>query len=329
MPSPPTFADIEAAAARIAAFIVTTPLVENAELNAAAGGRVLVKLETFQRTGSFKFRGATNRILLIPERDRPKGVVAFSSGNHAQGVAAAAAMFAMPATIVMPSDAPRAKIEGTRSHGAEIVFYDRKTGDREAIAAEICKARGATLVRPFDDAGIVAGQGTAGLEIAREAASRGIAIDEVLVPCGGGGLVSGVALAFSGTSPATKVIAVEPQEYNGMGLSLAAGAQTRARAQTPSIADALMAPMPGEIPFAVAKHYLARALVVSDDELVNGVNFAVRRLKIMAEPGGAAGLAALLAGKIACRNKTVAVVISGGNGDPETILGYCTSKPSQ
>jgi threonine dehydratase len=167
-----------------------------------------------------------------------------------------------------------------------------------------------------------------GLEIAREAVSRGIAIDEVLAPCGGGGLVSGIALAFSGTSPSTKVIAVEPQDYNGMGRSLAAGVRTAAPAQTPSIADALMAPMPGEIPFAVAKHHLARALVVSDREMVNAVDFAVRRLKIMAEPGGAAGLAALLAGKIECRNKTVAVVISGGNGDPETILAYCSAAAS-
>ena len=199
----PVFADIEAAAARIAPFAFKTPLVENAELNARLGARVLLKLETLQRTGSFKFRGALNRISKIAPADRAKGVVAFSSGNHAQGVAAAAALFAVPALIVMPKDAPRAKLEGTRARGAEIVFYDRAKDDREAIALALCEERGATLIRPFDDPDIVAGQGTVGLEIAQDAAARGIALDAVLAPCSGGGLVSGIALAFSVLSPAT------------------------------------------------------------------------------------------------------------------------------
>src|ERR1700679_984273 len=248
--TPPTFADIEAAARRIAPWAVSTPLIENPDLNARIGGRAFLKLETFQRTGSFKFRGACNRILQIPEGERAKGVVAFSSGNHAQGVAAAAQLFGIPATIVMPADAPRAKIDGTRSYGAEIVTYDRRTGDRDAIAAEIVASRGATLVKPFDDPHIVAGQGTAGLEIARAASERGVALDAVLVPCGGGGLVSGIALALSQARPQAKVVAVEPQDYDGMGRSLSQHAGIAAPAKKFTIADALMAPIPGHVPFA-------------------------------------------------------------------------------
>ena len=202
----PTFADVEAAAVRIAGYATETPLLENIALNARAGARVLIKPETLQRTGSFKFRGALNRILLIPEKDRRGGVVAFSSGNHAQGVAAAAALLDMPSLIVMPEDAPSTKIAGTKSYGAEVVFYDRMKDDREAIAAKIVAERGATLVKPFDDPWIVAGQGTIGLEIAKTAASRGLTLDAVVVPAGGGGIVSGIALALSGTSPKTKVI---------------------------------------------------------------------------------------------------------------------------
>jgi threonine dehydratase len=224
----PTFADIEAAAARIAPWAVETPVIENADLNARTGGRVLLKLETLQRAGSFKFRGACNRILQIPKDARAKGVVAFSSGNHAQGVAAAAALFGIPATIVMPLDAPEAKIAGTRGLGAEIVPYHRIKDDREAIAAEVCAARGATLVRPFDDAAIVAGQGTAGLEFVRQAAARGVALERVLAPCSGGGLVSGIALAFSKESPGTGIWAVEPEGFDGMGRSLAAGERVAA-----------------------------------------------------------------------------------------------------
>src|ERR1700761_2805575 len=203
----PSFADVQAAAARIAPYAIRTPLVESWQLNALTGGRVFLKLEILQRTGSFKFRGACNRLAMIPQEARSHGVVAFSSGNHAQGVAAAAQLFAMPAVIVMPSDAPRAKIEGTRAFGATIVEYDRVREDREAIASRICAERGAVLVRPFDDPGIIAGQGTVGLEIAEDIARLGVALDAVLVPCSGGGLVSGVALGLNGTAP---VYSVEP-----------------------------------------------------------------------------------------------------------------------
>src|SRR5258708_5253368 len=199
----PNFADVKAAAERIAPWAVRTPLLENAELNARVGGRVFIKPETLQRTGSFKFRGALNTVLQISEARRPNGVVAFSSGNHAQGVAAAAGIFDIPATIVMPSDAPKTKIAGTKRLGGEVIFYDRHKDDREAIAREIVERTGATLIQPFDNAMVVAGQGTIGLEIAADAKARGVSLDAVLAPCGGGGLVSGIALAFSEVSPAT------------------------------------------------------------------------------------------------------------------------------
>ena len=309
----PTFADVEAAAAALAPYTIETPLVEHADLNERLGARVFLKLETFQRTGSFKFRGAINRIRMIPAADRAKGVVAFSSGNHAQGVAAAAKLFGIPAVIVMPKDAPVPKLEGTRAHGAEIVFYDRYRDDREAIALALCQRRGATLVRPFDDADIVAGQGTVGLEIAHAATERGVVLDTVLAPCSGGGLVSGIALALSVASPATRVGCVEPENYDGMRRSLAAGARVSAPGGAPSIADALMAPIPGEIPFALAKRYLHDALAVSDAELTSAEVYAARTLKLIVEPSGTAALAALLAGKFVVSGKPIGIVLTGAN----------------
>ena len=311
----PVFADIEAAAARIAPFAFKTPLIENAELNAKLGARVLLKLETLQRTGSFKFRGALNRIVKLPPADRAKGVVAFSSGNHAQGVAAAAALFKVPTLIVMPKDAPRAKLEGTKAYGAEIVFYDRTTDDREVIATELCEKRGAALIRPFDDPDIVAGQGTVGLEIVQDATARGAALDAVLAPCSGGGLISGIALAFSVLSPATRVVSVEPKDYDGMRRSLAAGVRSTALGGSPSIADGLMAPIPGIIPFALAKRHLSDALVIEDPELQKAVVYAAQTLKLIVEPSGAAALAALISGKYPVQGNTVAIVLTGANGD--------------
>jgi len=322
----PTFADIEAAAARIAPFAVKTPLVENADLDRQLGARVFLKLETLQRTGSFKFRGALNRIAKIPPAERSKGVVAFSSGNHAQGVAAAAALFDVPALIVMPKDAPRAKLEGTKAYGAEIVFYDRAKDDREAIALALCEQRGATLVRPFDDPDIVAGQGTVGLEIVHDAAMRGVALDAVLAPCSGGGLIGGIALAFSVLSPATRIVSVELDDYDGMRRSLAAGARIAAPGGAPSIADGLMAPIPGEVPFAIAKRNLADTLTVSDSELLKAVAYAAQTLKLLVEPSGAAGLAALISGKCAVGGKAVAVVLTGANADLSTLVEACSQR---
>jgi len=311
----PSFSDVVAAASRIAPHAVRTPLVESPALNALTGGRVFLKLELLQRTGSFKFRGACNRLAMIPREQRAHGVVAFSSGNHAQGVAAAAQLFGMPALIVMPSDAPRPKIEGTRAYGAEIVRYDRVREDREAIAGKICAERGAVLVKPFDDAGIIAGQGTAGLEIAEDVARFGVVLDEVLVPCSGGGLVSGIALALKGAGVAAKVHSVEPENFDGMKRSLEAGARVQAPGGALSIADALMAPIPGAIVFELAKDLLAPGLAVSDAELERAMVFAAEKLKLLVEPGGAAALAALLAGKIDARDKAVALVLSGGNAE--------------
>jgi threonine dehydratase len=311
----PTFADVLAAAARIAPHAVRTPLVESPALNALTGGRVFLKLETLQRTGSFKFRGACNRLAMIAAGARANGVVAFSSGNHAQGVAAAAQLFGMPAVIVMPSDAPRPKIEGTRAYGAQIVTYDRVTEDREAIAASLCAERRAILVKPFDDAGIIAGQGTVGLEIAEDAGRFGVTLDAVLSPCSGGGLVSGVALALRGAGSLANVHSVEPENFDGMKRSLEAHARVKAPGGALSIADALMAPIPGSIVFELAKDLLAPGLSVSDAQLEQAMTFAARELKLLVEPGGAAALAALLAGKIDAKGGCVALILSGGNAD--------------
>lgn len=311
----PTYADIQDAAKQLKGMAVRTPLVEAHVMGAALGCRLFVKPEVLQRTGSFKFRGAYNRISRLNEAERKRGVVAYSSGNHAQGVAAAAQLFGMPAVIVMPKDAPRPKIEGTRKYGVTIVEYDRIKEDREAIAAAICAERGAVLVRPYDDAGIIAGQGTAGLEIAEDAARFGVILDEVLSPCSGGGLVSGVALALNGARVTAKVHSVEPENFDGLKRSLEAGARVTAPGGALSIADALMAPIPGEIVFAVAKDLLAPGLAVSDAELQAAMAFAARELRLLVEPGGAAALAALLAGKIDTRGKNVALILSGGNAD--------------
>ena len=311
----PSFADIQAAAARIAPYAVRTPLVESPVLNELTGGRVFLKLESLQRTGSFKFRGACNRLAMIPQDERGNGVVAFSSGNHALGVAAAAKLFGLPAVIVMPRDAPGPKIEGTRALGATIVEYDRVHDDREAIAARICATRGAVLVRPYDDAGIIAGQGTAGLEIAEDAARFGVTLDEVLAPCSGGGLVSGVALGLKGAGSAARVHSVEPENFDGMKRSLEAGARVAAPGGKLSIADALMAPIPGVITFELAKDLLAPGFAVSDAEIARAMDFAAQKLKLLVEPGGAAALAALLAEKLDAKGKTVALVLSGGNAD--------------
>jgi threonine dehydratase len=323
MPDVPSYDDVLAAAQRIAPYAVRTPLVESPGLSAKTGGRVFLKLELLQRTGSFKFRGALNRLAMIPQAARAGGVVAFSSGNHAQGVAAAAGLFGMTALIVMPADAPRAKIEGTQALGAEIILYDRQREDREAIAGRLCAERGATLVKPFDDPGIIAGQGTVGLEIAEDARRFGVSLDAVLAPCSGGGLVSGVALALKGRASDSvargwpRVHSVEPENFDGMRRSLAAGTRSTAPGGAPSIADALMAPIPGAYVFVLAKGLLAPGLAVSDGELEQAVVFAATQLKLLVEPGGAAALAALLAGKT--EGKNIALVLSGGNADFDNI----------
>ena len=314
----PDYSDVEAAAARLDGLAVRTPLLEVAALNERTGARVLIKPESLQRTGSFKFRGAYNRISQIPEIDRPKGVVAYSSGNHAQGVAAAAALLGIPATIVMPADAPRIKIENTRGYGAEVVTYPRDTGDRAAVAQEIIDRTGATLVPPYDDTQVIAGQGTCGREIALDAAARGLRIDHLLVCCGGGGLTAGCALAFEALSPETRVHTVEPVGFDDTARSLTSGRREGNVPGASSICDALLAPQPGELTFGINRRLLAEGLAVSDREIGEAMAYAFQTLKLVVEPGGAAALAGLLSGKLGAPGGCIAVIISGGNVDATT-----------
>lgn len=319
-PSIPQFADVAAAAVRLKGIAVETPLIESHALNERLNARVFLKLELLQRTGSFKFRGAYNRLVQLSADERQRGVVAFSSGNHAQGVAAAARLLGIAATIVMPSDAPRIKLENTRALGAEVVFYDRKRDKREEIAARLGADKGAVIVPAFDDADVIAGQGTAGFEIARQAEAAGATLDAVLAPCSGGGLSSGIALALSETSPATRLFAVEPQGFDGARLSLEKGERIAAPGEGSSIADSLMSPVPGFIPFAILKATRAGAISVQDADLMQAVAYGFRQLKLVIEPGGAAALAAVLSGAFDAKHRTIAIVLSGGNIDPETLF---------
>ena len=311
-----SFADIEAAAGRLKGHAVETPLVESPALNERLGGRILLKLETLQRVGAFKFRGAYNRLVQLTPDERKRGVVAFSSGNHAQGVALAAKLLGMPALIVMPSDAPAMKVANTRGYGADIRLYDRLSESREAIAAEIAESRGAVVVPAFDDPHIIAGQGTAGLEMAAQAKAMGAAFDLVVAPASGGGLIAGVAVAIKTLSPRTEVWAVEPTGFDDLALSLRAGERVTLKPTGRSICDALESPAPGVINFPMLAKTLAGAVDVTDAEVADAMRYAFSTLKLVVEPGGVAGLAALLAGKIATEGKTVGVILSGGNVDP-------------
>lgn len=314
----PTVADVQAAALRLEGKAVRTPLLESPLLNDRVGGRILVKPECLQRTGSFKFRGAYNKLAALDRETLSRGVVAYSSGNHAQGVAAAARMMGVPALIVMPEDAPRIKMRNTRAWGAEILTYDRFGEDRIAIAERVCADRGATLVRPYDDPFIISGQGTIGLEIAEDLARLGATASAVLVPCGGGGLISGTALGLSAELPDTPVYAVEPEGFDDTRRSLESGRHERVAAGARSICDALLSPTPGEITFALNRRLLSGAFAVSDAEALAAIATAFADLKIVAEPGGAVALAAVLQGRLDPAGETVVAVISGGNVDAET-----------
>jgi len=315
-PHEPVFADIEAAAARLNGHAVRTPLLESPLLNENLGGRVLIKPEMLQRTGSFKFRGAFNRVSQIAPEKRPSGVVAYSSGNHAQGVAAAAGMLNIPALIVMPKDAPEIKIANTRALGAEVEFYDRHTEVREDIAAALARDRGAEIIKPYDDPFVIAGQGTVGLEIAADAEEREISFDALLVPCGGGGLAAGCALAFAEAHARAAVFCVEPEGFDDTRRSLAAGKRVSNPPGGTSICDALLLPIPGELTFAVNSRLLAGGLSVSEDDVRRAMAAAFELFKLVVEPGGAVALAAILSGQYQIAGKTVAVVCSGGNVDP-------------
>jgi threonine dehydratase len=321
----PTAADVRAAAARLAGVVRQTPLVGDTPLDALTGGRILLKFEPLQHTGSFKVRGAYNRLVQLSPAERSAGVVAFSSGNHAQGVAWAAKRLGIAATIVMPADAPRAKIDNTRTLGAEVVLYDRERESREDIAARLASERGATLVPSFDDPHVIAGQGSLGLELMAQAAALDAVPDDVLVCCSGGGLVSGCALAVKDLSAATRVYSVEPAAFDDARRSLEAGQRVRNPSGARSICDALQAPSPGVLTFALMQRLLSGGLAVSDDEVRAAMAWAFRRLKLVVEPGGAVALAAVLAGKLDMQGRTVAVVLSGGNVDADL---YCQALAS-
>lgn len=324
----PSFDDVVAAGKRIADAAVRTPLLEFPELNAVTGGRILVKPESLQRMGSFKFRGAYNAISQLDRSTSPGGVTACSSGNHAQGVAEAARLCGLAAAIVMPSDAPRLKLARTRGAGAEVVTYDRVTENREEIASRLARERGASFVPPYDHPHVIAGQGTVGLEIVEQAQKASAEIDGVLVPCGGGGLVAGVGLAVRHELPRAELFAVEPAGFDDHARSLASGRRERNDALGGSLCDALLAPTPGELTFALNRAQLAGALVVTDEEAKAAVRFAFEMLKLVVEPGGAVALAALLAGRLPAKGRTIAIVLSGGNVDPEiyaAILGERSS----
>lgn len=314
---PVSVADIDAAAEVLAPFAVRTPLLSSPALDAATGAQVFLKPEVLQRTGSFKFRGAFNKLASIPADARRGGVVAFSSGNHAQGVAAAAQLLGVHATIVMPSDAPASKRERTAGYGAEVVLYDRDREDREAIARDIAERSGATLVRPFDDPMVIAGQGTVGREIAEDLAALGIAPDLVVAPASGGGLIAGTALAVKARFPQALAMSAEPEGFDDHARSLVAGRRESNPAGGRTICDALMMSIPGEVTFAINRVLLAGGVAASDAEVGHAVGFAFRELKLVVEPGGAVALAALLAGKLDVRGKTVAIVLSGGNVDAD------------
>ncbi|MBE9605463.1 threonine/serine dehydratase [Acetobacteraceae bacterium H6797] len=314
----PTFADVEAAAARIAPHIVRTPMLRNPLLDRLTGGTIVVKPEPLQRTGSFKLRGATNAALKLGEAVRQGGVVTHSSGNHGQALACAAALVGMKATIAMPSDAPAIKVESTKRWGAEIVPFDRHGVDREQLAAQLAAERGATIIPPFDHPDVIAGQGTLALELLADAKAAGLTLDALAVCTGGGGLIGGCALAVEGASPGTAVWAVEPEGWDDYGRSLRAGHIIANDGKGLGLCDSLLSKQPGNLTFAINQPRLAGGVYVTPDEVFAAMRFAFENLKIVAEPGGSVALAALLAGKVDAKGKTVGIVISGGNVDPAT-----------
>ena len=316
----PTYSDItEAAAVRLAGIADETPVRSSPKLDALAGAAVLVKAECLQVTGSFKIRGAYNRLAQLTEEQRAAGVVAFSSGNHAQGVSRAAKLLGMPALIVMPSDAPTVKIDGVRRDGAEIHLYDRETESREDIAAEIAAQRGAVIVPSFDDPHIIAGQGTVGLEFARQLDAP---LDHLICCAGGGGLISGIALAFEQLSPGTKIHPSEPDTHDDWKLSLAAGTVVRNAPGTRSICDAILTPQPGELTWAIGNRLLSAGFAVSDAEVRHAVRAAYDIFGLTVEPGGAAALATAVRGlPDEMRDKRVGIIVTGGNIDPAMHAG--------
>jgi len=311
----PTPADVDEAAKRLKGVAVRTPLLNWAVLDAAVGARVFLKAETLQRTGSFKFRGGYNRLAQIPAEQKAAGVVAYSSGNHAQGVAAAAGLLGMRATIVMPSDAPLAKRQRTAALGAEVVLYDRDTEDRAAIARKLASERGAVIVPPYDDPMIIAGQGTLGKEVAEDLAALGLTPEVLVIGASGGGLAAGTSLALKHAVPALKIYTAEPEGFDDTARSFKSGQRESNAKLSGTICDALMTQTPGEWTFPINARLIGDGVTATDDEVGKAVAFAYRELKLVVEPGGAIGLAALLAGKVPVQGKVTVAVLSGGNVD--------------
>ena len=314
----PSASDVKSAAERIRGHAIRTPLLEAPLLNRFLGGRLLVKAEIMQRTGSFKFRGAFNKISSLYDFGKTTGVVAFSSGNHAQGVAYASQLLGVPATIVMPADAPNIKLSNTQAYGATVVTYDRNNEDREEIGRDIAVGTGAELIQPFDDPDIIAGQGTVGLEIVEQLAKHGAHPDVVVSPVGGGGLVAGIGLGLDLDETGIPLFGVEPEGFDDTRRSLLSGQRETNLPGPISICDALLAEAPGEITFKLNRSRLEGCLAVSDKEVQTAMAAAFAYFKIVVEPGGAAALAAVLSGQIPCQNRCVVVVASGGNVDPQT-----------
>ncbi|OCJ62378.1 threonine ammonia-lyase [Agrobacterium tumefaciens] len=308
---------IEAARQRIGEHAVRTPLLSSHFLDEIAGRKLFVKAECLQRTGSFKFRGGWSAVSGLPADVRARGVIAFSSGNHAQGVALAARLHGVPAVIIMPSDAPKIKIDNTRDYGAEVVLYDRANDDRDAIGDRLSSERGLTLIKPYDEPLVIAGQGTVGLEIAEQGLELGIDAAEVLVPCGGGGLTSGISLALAAKAPNYKVRTSEPERFDDVARSLAAGRIERNATTSGSICDAIVTPQPGNITFPIMVGLCGKGIAVTEDEALRAMVLAFNRLKVVVEPGGAVALAAALFHGKELESETVIAVASGGNVDPE------------
>ena len=309
---------IEAAAERLKGHARRTPLLSSPFLDEIAGRRVLVKAECLQHTGSFKFRGGWSAVSAVPAEVRARGVLAYSSGNHAQGVAYAAQQHGVPAVIIMPADAPRLKIANTRALGAEVVPYERGRDRREAIGERLADERGLTLIRPYDEPQVIAGQGSCGLEIAEQAAAEGVSEADVLICCGGGGLTSGVALALEARAPGLRARPVEPEGFDDTARSLAAGAIRANAGAEEGLCDAILTPQPGELTFPIMARLCGPGLAVSDGEALHAMALAFLRLKIVLEPGGAVALAAALFHPGAVAGDSVIVVATGGNADPQT-----------
>ena len=312
-----SIAAIEAAAQRLRDVAIETPLLRSAVLDELLGGSVLLKPECLQRTGSFKIRGAYNLLSQLSPEQVAHGAVAWSSGNHAQGVAAAGGLLGIHTAVVMPEDAPRAKLENTKRLGGEVITFDRYTGDRVAIARAIAAERGAEIVPSYDHVDIIAGQGTVGLEIATQSIELGVAVEQVVIPCGGGGLTSGCAVALRAKLPDVKIFTAEPEHYDDTLQSLRSGERVSVPTDVASLCDALLTDSPGKLTFDIMRTHVSDGLVVSEDDVKDAMRFAFKELKLVVEPGGAAALAAILSGKIDTKDRVTAVVLSGGNVDAD------------